>query len=206
MTFAMRLIRETLIAILGGGIATYRAQLPPSAFAPNSTVCDLPTASLRSELFAFAIQCLLFNWGMGMQTRRQSAHHFARMFARYIGVGGAAFLIDLSVFLLLVRGFGLSAQASQAISRTVGAIAGLGGHRYFSFAQRHQAGTVRHLSGIETFSYGILTVFGITFSPFVLQFIISHITNTLVLAKIFNECIMVCINFIAMRAIFLKKT
>lgn len=140
-----------------------------------------------------------------MHTRRQSAHHIARMFARYIGVGGAAFLIDLSVFLFLVRGFGLDAQASQAISRTVGAIAGLGGHRYFSFAQRHQGGKVRHLSGAETFSYVILTIFGITFSPFLLQFIITHIASNLVLAKILNECIMVCINFIAMRAIFLKK-
>ncbi|MFT0171989.1 GtrA family protein [Paraburkholderia mimosarum] len=142
---------------------------------------------------------------MRMQARGQSAFHLARMFTRYVGVGGAAFLVDLCVFLLLVRGFGLDPRLSQAISRTVGAAVSLGGHRYFSFAQRHDSGKVRHLSGMEAIAFTALTIFGIVFSPFLLQFIISHATNNLVFAKVLNEGIMMCINFIAMRAIFLKK-
>jgi putative flippase GtrA len=141
-----------------------------------------------------------------MHTRGQSVYHLAWMFARYIGVGGAAFLVDLSVFLLLVRGFGIDPKISQAISRTVGAVAGLGGHRYFSFAQRHQNGKVRHLSGMEVFSYAALAIFGIACSPFLLQFIMLRVANNLIYAKIFNECIMICINFIAMRAMFMRKT
>lgn len=141
-----------------------------------------------------------------MQARGRSAHHLARMFTRYIGVGGTAFLVDLCVFLLLVRGFRLDARVAQALSRTVGATVSLGGHRYFSFAQRHDSGKIRHLSGMEAVAFTALTIFGILFSPFLLQFIISHVTNNLVFAKILNEGVMMCINFIAMRAIFLKKT
>ncbi|MEX3999122.1 GtrA family protein [Paraburkholderia sp. EG285A] len=142
---------------------------------------------------------------MQMQARGQSALQLARMFTRYVGVGGAAFLVDLFVFLLFVRGFGIDPRVSQAISRTVGAAVSLGGHRYFSFAQRHDSGKVRHLTGTEAVAFTVLTIFGILFSPFLLQFIISHVTNNLVFAKIFNEGVMMCINFIAMRAIFLKK-
>lgn len=140
-----------------------------------------------------------------MQARGQSAYHLARMFTRYIGVGGAAFLVDLCVFLFSVRSFGLDPKVAQVISRTVGALVSLGGHRYFSFAQRHDSGKIQHLSRLEVVAFTGLTIFGIFFSPFLLQFIISHITGNLIPAKILNEGVMMCINFIAMRAIFLKK-
>lgn len=120
-------------------------------------------------------------------------------FLRYLAVGGASFAVDLSVFLVMVRHFGASPQMSQIASRTAGALFGFGGHKYFSFASRGRL--AKHSAPAQAAGYVAIAVGGILLSPMVLSGMLA-ITSVLSVAKVLNEVVMVCINFIVLRAVF----
>jgi putative flippase GtrA len=120
-------------------------------------------------------------------------------FLRYLVVGGASFAVDLTVFLLMVRHFGVSPQTSQIVSRTAGALFGFGGHKYFSFANHGRV--ARHSTRAQAMGYVAIAVGGILLSPIVLSGMLA-ITSVLSMAKVLNEIVMVCINFVVLRALF----
>lgn len=128
--------------------------------------------------------------------------HLVLMFLRYVAVGGGTFLVDLSCFLLLVKQAGVSPEIAQACSRTVGAAAGFFGHKYFSFAQPENEGVQSRSSTVQIVGYICITVAGIVLSPFVIWFMLRIVEPHLVVAKVLTEAVMVCINFVLMKALF----
>ncbi|CAN7443295.1 GtrA family protein [Caballeronia sp. LjRoot31] len=130
------------------------------------------------------------------------SNHVVQMFLRYVAVGGGTFLVDLCCFLLLVKQAGISPEVAQACSRTVGAAVGFFGHKYFSFAQPEAAGSKGRSSSVQVVGYICIMVAGIVLSPFVIWFMLRIVQPHLVLAKILTEGVMVCINFVLMKALF----
>jgi putative flippase GtrA len=129
-------------------------------------------------------------------------NHVVRMFLRYIAVGGGTFLVDLCCFLLLVKQAGFTPEVAQACSRTVGAAAGFFGHKYFSFAQPETEGSEGRSSSVQVVGYICIMVAGIVLSPFVIWFMLRIVQPHLVFAKVLTEAVMVCINFVLMKALF----
>lgn len=123
-------------------------------------------------------------------------------FARYLGVGGGTFLVDLVCFMVLVRLGGLSPEVAQIFSRTAGAASGFLGHKYFSFANSDRATEQKRSSTFQMIGYLGVTVFGITVSPFVIRLMLYLDGDRLLIGKICTEIVMVCVNFVAMRALF----
>ncbi len=130
------------------------------------------------------------------------SNHLVLMFLRYVAVGGGTFLVDLCCFLLLVKQAGISPEVAQACSRTVGAAVGFFGHKYFSFAQQENAGSQGRSSTIQVVGYVCIMVAGIVLSPFVIWFMLRIVEPHLVVAKVLTEVVMVCINFVLMKALF----
>jgi putative flippase GtrA len=129
-------------------------------------------------------------------------NHVVRMFLRYVAVGGGTFLVDLCCFLLLVKQVRISPEVAQACSRTVGAAVGFFGHKYFSFAQPENADSRGQSSTFQIVGYACIMVAGIVLSPLVIWFMLRIVQPHLVLAKILTEAVMVCINFVLMKALF----
>ncbi|MEX3931233.1 GtrA family protein [Paraburkholderia phymatum] len=123
-------------------------------------------------------------------------------FVRYIGVGGASFLVDFACFMALVRLGGFNPALAQVFSRTVGAASGFLGHKYFSFAHSDPAVAQKRSSTFQMIGYLGVTVFGITVSPFVIELMLWLCGGRLLIGKLCTEVVMVCINFVAMRALF----
>jgi len=134
--------------------------------------------------------------------RNLLSNHVVLMFLRYVAVGGGTFLVDLCCFLLLVKQIGISPEVAQACSRTVGAAAGFFGHKYFSFAQPETADAHERSSTVQVVGYICIMVAGIALSPFVIWFMLRMVQPHLVFAKILTEAVMVCINFVLMKALF----
>ena len=130
------------------------------------------------------------------------SNQLVRAFLRYGAVGGGTFLVDLCCFLLLVKQAGISPEIAQACSRTVGAAAGFFGHKYFSFAQPKGVGSQGRSSTVQVVGYICIMVAGIVLSPFVILFMLWIVQPHLILAKILTEAVMVCINFVLMKALF----
>lgn len=124
------------------------------------------------------------------------------MFLRYVAVGGGTFVVDLCCFLLLVKQAGISPEVAQACSRTIGAAAGFFGHKYFSFAQQEAAVSAGRSSTVQIIGYACIMVAGIVLSPFVIWFMLRIVQPHLVFAKVLTEAVMVCINFVLMKALF----
>jgi putative flippase GtrA len=123
------------------------------------------------------------------------------LFLRYVGIGGTAFLVDLLIFLLLVKALGLSPELAQATSRTAGALVGFWGHRHISFRIRHAAGQAYSLP-TQAAGYLAITLFGIVVSPLIISVLIRLLQNHVFTAKILTEAVMVCFNFVAMKRLF----
>ena len=134
--------------------------------------------------------------------RNLLSNHLVLTFLRYVAVGGGTFLVDLCCFLLLVKQAGVSPEVAQACSRTVGAAAGFFGHKYFSFAQPETADADERSSTVQVVGYICIMVAGIVLSPFVIWFMLRMVQPHLVFAKILTEAVMVCINFVLMKALF----
>jgi putative flippase GtrA len=134
------------------------------------------------------------------------SNHVVLMFLRYVAVGGGTFLVDLCCFLLLVKQAGFSPEVAQACSRTVGAAAGFFGHKYFSFAQPKEAESQGRSSAIQIIGYAGIMLAGIVLSPFVIWFMLRLVEPHLVVAKVMTEAVMVCINFVLMKALFSRLT
>jgi putative flippase GtrA len=136
------------------------------------------------------------------QVRKLLLNHSVQMFLRYIVVGGGTFLVDLGCFMLLVKQGRVSPEVAQACSRTVGAAVGFFGHKYFSFAQPRGTGSSGGGSLRQVAGYIAIFVVGIILSPAVIWGMLQIVRPHLVLAKILTEVVMVCLNFVLMKALF----
>lgn len=118
---------------------------------------------------------------------------------RYLLVGGGLFLVDLAVFLLLKRAFGLPTPIAQGVSRTVGSVTGFAAHKFFTFRNRDTT-----VTGVATqgSGYVALTVFNILFSPLVVSGVEHLLPGNLVRIKFLAEIILVTETFLVLRFIF----
>lgn len=123
-------------------------------------------------------------------------------FVRYLGVGGGSFLVDFACFITLVRLAGFTPELAQVFSRTAGAASGFLGHKYFSFANSDPEAARKRSSTFQVIGYLAVTVFGIVVSPFVIQLMLYLDGDRLLIGKLCTEVVMMCINFVAMRALF----
>ncbi|MBN1382513.1 MAG: GtrA family protein [Deltaproteobacteria bacterium] len=122
---------------------------------------------------------------------------------RYLFVGGLLFLLDLSVFLTLAEIFSFDIRLAQAISRTAGAVAGFGGHKYISFRTRSVGSFIL---GIEQgMSYTLLTIINIFISPFIVQLAVHTVGGSLTIGKVVAEMFIVMETYFLLRFVFRKR-
>lgn len=124
-------------------------------------------------------------------------------FFRYLFTGVGLFLIDLAVFMTCTLIFGLEIWLGQIISRTVGAIVGFFGHKYFSFRSRREHS--HSLLALQGGAYTLITIFNILLSPIVVYMVVEATHGKLISAKIISEIILVCETYILLRILFVTS-
>lgn len=124
-------------------------------------------------------------------------------FFRYLLTGAGLFLIDLTIFMICVLILGLDIRLGQIISRTVGAIVGFFGHKYFSFRSNREHSP--SLLAFQGSAYTLITIFNILLSPIVLYMIVETTYGKLVLAKVITEIIIVSNTYILLRILFVTN-
>jgi putative flippase GtrA len=126
-------------------------------------------------------------------------------FLRYLIIGGAIFVLDFMVWITCVRIFGWDVRPSQVLSRSVGALAGFFGHKYFSFGTQDQeqvASLVTQGSG-----YTLVTIINIIISPLVVYEaikLLQGLPGALIAGKLLAEVIMVVWTYILLRFLFVR--
>ena len=130
----------------------------------------------------------------------------AFMFAKDLTIGGLSFLVDFSVFLILINFLDYGPKLAQGSSRTAGALFGLLGHKYFSFARTGNNTSIKPLTIHEIGGYVGIAVAGILLSPFLLDLILLVFPGKIVISKFIVEAIMLCLNFFAMKFVFRGTT
>ncbi|MFO1428802.1 MAG: GtrA family protein [Candidatus Competibacteraceae bacterium] len=124
-------------------------------------------------------------------------------FGRYPVMGEVLFLIDLSVFLALVRLGGYELALTQPIGRARGVTAGFFGHRYITFFQN--CGNARHGIAVRWGGYPAAGIAILLISPSVLLFL-PHISGgDLVAAKVLTEIFAVIAGYLSLRFVFAAK-
>ncbi len=126
-------------------------------------------------------------------------------FLRYLVTGFAIFALDFAVWITCVRVFGWDVRPSQVLSRSVGALAGFFGHKYFSFGTdvREQAGSLVTQGG----GYTLLTIINIIISPLVVFEairLLQGLPGALIAGKLLAEVIMVVWTYLLLRFLFVR--
>lgn len=124
-------------------------------------------------------------------------------FGRYLLTGGFLFVIDLCVFLALVKLGGLEPVLAQLISRAVGAIVGFFGHRHFTFMQTRN--NTRHRGTTQGAAYLLISVSMLVVTPFVLLCFLNITGGQLLMSKLFTEVFAVIVVYICLKFVFAAK-
>jgi putative flippase GtrA len=124
-------------------------------------------------------------------------------FGRYILTGGMLFLIDLLVFLALVRLGGLEPFFAQPVSRVIGAVVGFFGHRHFTFMQTRRNN--RHSGTTQGAAYLLLSISMLVVTPFVLLGFLRVTGDQLVISKLFTDIFAVIFVYLSLRFVFAAK-
>jgi putative flippase GtrA len=124
-------------------------------------------------------------------------------FSRYLLTGGLLFLVDLLVFLVLVRLGEIEPLLAQPVSRTVGAIVGFFGHRHITFMQTRN--NTRHSGATQGAAYFIVSVAMLIVTPFVLLFFLRINGGELVTAKVLTEAFAVICVYLSLKFIFAAR-
>jgi putative flippase GtrA len=124
---------------------------------------------------------------------------FAIKVVRYVLVGGFLFLVDVSVFLALVKGAGVGLGLAQVVSRTAGAATGFLLHRAWTFA-----GDGEHRLSLPFQGSGFvaLNLVNIAISPLVVTGVDHLFHFPLLVTKIVSEALIVGESFVMLRWIF----
>jgi len=104
--------------------------------------------------------------------------------ARYILVGGTAFLLNLGLFLLLVDLLALDVRIAEVISRGLGGVVTFFGHKHITFT-----GEQRLPVAMQGLGYLMLNLVNLAISPWVVYGSVALLGN-LVVSKIAAEVIM----------------
>jgi putative flippase GtrA len=121
-------------------------------------------------------------------------------FFRYLLTGAGLFLIDLAVFMMCVIVLGVDVRLGQIISRTIGAIVGFFGHKYFSFRSNREHSL--SLLAFQGSTYTLITIFNILLSPIVLYMAVETTHGELISAKVITEIILVIETYVLLRILF----
>ena len=122
-------------------------------------------------------------------------------FIRYLLVGGTLFLIDLSVFLVLVQFCELDIRIAQGVSRTTGAIVGFFAHKYITFEATSNNSVISVKNQGLIYTLATISI-NILFSPFIVWSIVQLLPGRLVLSKIISEILLVLLIYLILRTIF----
>lgn len=104
--------------------------------------------------------------------------------ARYVLVGGTAFLINLGLFLLLVDLLSMDVRIAEVISRGIGGVATFFGHKHITFT-----GDQRLPVAMQGLGYLLLNLVNLAISPWVVYGSVALLGN-LVVSKIAAEVVM----------------
>jgi putative flippase GtrA len=115
---------------------------------------------------------------------------------RYILVGGAAFLLNLGVFLVLVDVLGLDIRVAEVISRGLGGVATFFGHRHLTFTGNHRLPVA-----MQGLGYLALNLVNLAISPWVVYGSVA-LLGGLVVSKIVAEAIMTAESYLLTGLLF----
>ncbi|MFT5720530.1 MAG: putative flippase GtrA [Motiliproteus sp.] len=124
---------------------------------------------------------------------------------RYLLTGGGLFCIDLLCFLLCLELLGLSVAMAQVISRSVGALVGFFGHKYFSFKNNTSADSSVSRLSLQSLGYFIVTFVNIMLSPFVVSYCMDLFRDNILIAKIVAEVFLVLETYLLLRLVFTPR-
>ncbi len=124
----------------------------------------------------------------------------ARRPVRYVLVGGVGFLINLGLFMALVRLLGLDLRIAEVISRSTGGVFTFLGHRAWTF--RAGAAGHRHSAGAQGGQYLVLNLVNLAIAPWVVWGCAWLLDGLLVLAKLLAEAIMLLETYLLTALIF----
>jgi putative flippase GtrA len=128
---------------------------------------------------------------------------FSFSFFRYVLTGGILYGIDLGAFLFCCKVLGLNIMLSQGIARTLGAIVGFFGHKYFSFGNKKLEDGFYSMAS-QGGKYLFVTVFNVFFSPFLVYAFAWVFSGHLIVTKVVAEIILVIETYFLLRLIFLS--
>ena len=118
--------------------------------------------------------------------------------SRYLLVGGAAWLVDISIFSILYPSLGVA--LAQVVSRTIGAVITFFGHKDYVFLDRRYHGSVLRR---QVLSYAMLWLLSFILSLLGILWLAWFVNVNEVVAKVGVETIIVVVNFlISKRMIF----
>lgn len=124
-------------------------------------------------------------------------------FSRYLLVGGFLFLVDLVVFMALVRLAGVEPFLAQPVSRAVGAITGFFGHRYVTFMQTRN--NTRHSGATQGAAYLFVSISMLVITPLVLLLFLRITGGELLISKVFTEVFAVIVVYLSLKLVFAAK-
>lgn len=108
-------------------------------------------------------------------------------------MGGILFLIDYTVTRFIYIELEQSLLLAQWCGRFVGAAAGFGLHRNYSFNAGVSSGKAAYLR------YWLITLALWVVSPGVLTLLVSLLPNSFLAAKVVTECILACVSYSLLR-------
>jgi putative flippase GtrA len=129
-----------------------------------------------------------------MPLKNLAAKLHNHQFLRYLGVGGASWVVDFAVFYLTYPLIGI--LAAQTAARVVGALVAFIGHKLIVFDNR-QYGLNR--LGQQLFHYLLLWIISYTLSLGLLMLFADLLELHPIISKLLTETIIIAINFVTMR-------
>lgn len=127
----------------------------------------------------------------------------ARRPVRYLLVGGAGFLLNLGVFLLLADTLSLDVRPSELISRALGGVLTFVGHRQWTFTAR-EGGHAHGLAG-QGLRYVALNLVNLALAPWVVWGCVGLLDGRLVPAKLLAEAVMLVETYLLTSLIFRRR-
>jgi putative flippase GtrA len=124
----------------------------------------------------------------------------ALCFGRYALVGGAAWTIDLAVFVLLWPVIGV--LAAQVSARLLGAITAFFGHKLWVFRHPDLRTSVLAMQGL---AYSILWLLSLVLSLLVLAWLIRGLGLVPLAAKVLTEVLVLVFNFGVLRHLIFRR-
>lgn len=122
---------------------------------------------------------------------------------RFLFSGGSLFVLDLGIFLICRKWFGIDVAIAEFMARATGASVGFVLHKFFTFANR--GGDSAMSTRTQGVGYAATTGFNLLFSPFLVSALVWALHPYELAGKALGSILLAVETFVVYRYVFREK-